>query len=195
MQVCTSCDTSLAVGLRLHFCPYCGTPQLTQKLIAGASTRDFDPLNPSFKPWRDKSLLPKRVYKESKSKPPWCPPMRQSGKRAAKPRVVAVRAEEAAPEVEVEEEVVEAVVEVEEEVFVPAKVLEFYTEVVHPVACYDASWMPIGRYLVYYILYTMDYTPILAFTFTLTLTFTLTKTHSPLPITHYPLPITHYPLP
>ena len=78
VQVCVKCSTSLAIGLKLHFCPYCGTPQLEKKLLDERSTKNYDPRNPGFKPWRDKPALPKRVYKPvDANKRPWCPAMRQ----------------------------------------------------------------------------------------------------------------------
>lgn len=86
VQVCISCNTSLAIGLKLHFCPYCGTAQLEKKLLEQKTTQHFDPDNPSHKPWREKSRLPKRNYKNAPSKKPqpWCPPMRQLRIRPAK---------------------------------------------------------------------------------------------------------------
>lgn len=79
IQVCIRCSTSLAIGLKLHFCPYCGTAQLEKKLLEQKTTQNFNPDNPNYKPWREKPLLPKRNYKTlpSKKPKPWCPPMRQ----------------------------------------------------------------------------------------------------------------------
>lgn len=78
VQVCVKCNTSLAIGLKLHFCPYCGTAQLEKKLLDERSTKNYDPRNPSFKPWRDRPAVPKRVYKHvDANKRPWCPAMRQ----------------------------------------------------------------------------------------------------------------------
>ena len=90
VQVCTNCNASLAMGLRLHFCPYCGTAQLEKKLLAGKTTQNYDPSNPLHKPWRDKSRLPKRnyTYNDSKKKRSWCPPMRQLRVRAIPPKVI-----------------------------------------------------------------------------------------------------------
>lgn len=86
VQVCISCNTSLAIGLKLHFCPYCGTAQLEKKLLEQKTTQHFDPDNPSHKPWREKPRLPKRNYKNvpTKKPQPWCPPMRQLRVRPAK---------------------------------------------------------------------------------------------------------------
>jgi predicted RNA-binding Zn-ribbon protein involved in translation (DUF1610 family) len=93
VQVCIKCNSSLAIRLKLHFCPYCGTAQLAKKLIEERTTQGYDPYDPAFKPWRDKSLLPKRTYKskedEIKNKQPWCPPMRQLNKR--KPKVGTIK--------------------------------------------------------------------------------------------------------
>lgn len=79
IQVCNTCNTSLAIGLKLHFCPYCGTVQLEKKVLASKTTQNYDPSNPQHKPWRDNPHLPKRnyTYGNSKKKQPWCPPMRQ----------------------------------------------------------------------------------------------------------------------
>ena len=86
VQVCIKCNTSLAIGLKLHFCPYCGTPQLEKKLLAGKSTQHYDPRDPKFKPWRDKPKIPKREYKpaDASSRKPWCPAMRQPRLRPKK---------------------------------------------------------------------------------------------------------------
>ena len=79
IQVCTKCSTTLAIGLRLHFCPYCGTAQLEKKLLHTKTTQNYDPSNPQHKPWRDNPRLPKRnyTYNDSKKKKPWLPLMRQ----------------------------------------------------------------------------------------------------------------------
>lgn len=86
VQVCVNCNTSLAIGLKLHFCPYCGTPQLEKKLLDTKSTQNYDPGNPRFKPWRDKPTVPRRVYKvvDASAKRPWCPAMRQANLRPKK---------------------------------------------------------------------------------------------------------------
>ena len=88
VQVCISCNTALAIGLKLHFCPFCGTAQLEKKLLAGKSTQNYDPSNPQHKPWREKSRLPQRNYTYGEAKHPWCPPMRQMQKRPTKSRLV-----------------------------------------------------------------------------------------------------------
>lgn len=99
VQVCISCNTSLAIGLKLHFCPYCGTAQLEKKLLEQKTTQHFDPDNPSHKPWRDRCRLPKRNYKNvSAKKPvPWCPPMRQLRIRPVKSKPDKQVSEEQAP--------------------------------------------------------------------------------------------------
>ena len=86
VQICVNCSTSLAIGLKLHFCPYCGTPQLEKKLLDAKSTQNYDPSNPGFKPWRDKPTVPKRIYKavDTSAKRPWCPAMRQANLRPKK---------------------------------------------------------------------------------------------------------------
>lgn len=85
VQVCVKCNTSLAIGLKLHFCPYCGTAQLEKKLLDERSTKNYDPRNPSFKPWRDRPAVPKRAYKPvDANKRPWCPAMRQPRLRPKK---------------------------------------------------------------------------------------------------------------
>jgi len=86
VQVCVNCNTSLAIGLKLHFCPYCGSPQLEKKLLDTKSTQNYDPSNPRFKPWRDKPTVPKRIYKavDTSAKRPWCPAMRQANLRQKK---------------------------------------------------------------------------------------------------------------
>ena len=86
VQVCVRCETPLAIGLKLHFCPYCGTAQLEKKLLERKSTQHYDPANPKLKPWRDKIRLPKRNYKVqiNTKKLPWCPPMRQLRTRVPK---------------------------------------------------------------------------------------------------------------
>lgn len=90
VQVCIKCNTSLAIGLKLHFCPYCGTAQLEKKLLDEKSTSNYDPRNPAYKPWRDKPAVPKRAYKPVDANTrPWCPAMRQPRLRSKKliPRV------------------------------------------------------------------------------------------------------------
>jgi predicted RNA-binding Zn-ribbon protein involved in translation (DUF1610 family) len=83
VQVCTDCNASLALGLRLHFCPYCGTVQIERKVLASKTTEHYDPSNPQHKPWRDDPHLPKRnyTYGDPKKKQPWCPAMRQPRRR------------------------------------------------------------------------------------------------------------------
>lgn len=81
MQVCINCNTSLSIGIRLHFCPFCGTPQLEKKLIYNRSTKDFDPRNPKpwrYKPWNDLPKIPKRNYIiENKTNQKWIAVMKK----------------------------------------------------------------------------------------------------------------------
>lgn len=100
VQVCVNCNTSLAIGLKLHFCPYCGTPQLEKKLLDTRSTQNYDPGNPRFKPWRDKPTVPKRIYKEVdiSTKRPWCPAMRQANLRPMKSKPTAANDYEVIPD-------------------------------------------------------------------------------------------------
>lgn len=85
IQVCNKCNASLAIGLKLHFCPFCGTVQLEKKLLYGKSTEHYDPRNPGYKPWRDGPTVPKRIYKAvDVNKRPWCPAMRQPHVRQKK---------------------------------------------------------------------------------------------------------------
>jgi hypothetical protein len=81
------------MGLRLHFCPYCGTAQLEKKLLATKTTQNYDPSNPQHKPWRENPRLPKRnyTYGDSKKKQPWCPAMRQARRVGSKKKFIVGR--------------------------------------------------------------------------------------------------------
>jgi hypothetical protein len=99
MKKCKHCSFQFTADTSdAYFCPQCGNPCLDNKAMQEATTANFDPLNPDFKPWRDIAKIPKRSYhsfnkKKNKDgdvieppkppKTPWVPVGRQK-KRTTK---------------------------------------------------------------------------------------------------------------
>ena len=93
MKKCKHCVFQFTTDtIDAYFCPQCGNPCFDNKAMQEATTSNFDPLNPDFKPWRDLATIPKRSYhsfnkkkssKNGESEPPkpprvpWVPVGRQ----------------------------------------------------------------------------------------------------------------------
>jgi hypothetical protein len=79
--ICKKCQ-KMSITLGSLFCPYCGAPFICNTVIYNKTTRDYDPMNPVSKPWRQPppNIAVPSVSSTFFNKKPWKPIMKHGQK-------------------------------------------------------------------------------------------------------------------